>query len=195
VSGFCAVPRSNGLVGREGPAAMPDLLFVDQGGCRRRSASSILATSCEVRKPSKKWRNGTRPSAWPRGRSRHVVRFLHRDWRASRSRSAHAITSEWSPKIDSAWVASVRAATCMHERRQLAGDLVHVRDHQQQALRRGEGRGQRTGLQRTVHRAGGAGPRTAFLDIRGVVPQMFLRPLASPTHRNNSPMGLDGVIG
>ncbi len=25
-----------------------------------------------------------------------------------------AITSEWSPKIDSAWVATVRAATCMH---------------------------------------------------------------------------------
>ena len=40
---------------------------------------------------------------------------------------------------------------------QLAGDLVHVRDHQQQALRRGERRGERTGLQRAVHGTGSAG--------------------------------------
>ena len=39
---------------------------------------------------------------------------------------------------------------------QLAGDLVHVGDHQQQALRRGEGRGQGAGLQGAVDRAGGA---------------------------------------
>jgi hypothetical protein len=41
--------------------------------------------------------------------------------------------------------------------RQFAGDLEHVGDHQQQALRRGEGGGQRPGLQRAVDRAGGAG--------------------------------------
>ena len=40
---------------------------------------------------------------------------------------------------------------------QLAGDLVHVRDHQQQALRRGERRGERAGLQRAVHGTGSAG--------------------------------------
>ena len=40
---------------------------------------------------------------------------------------------------------------------QFAGDLVHVRDHQQQALRRGERRGERAGLQRAVHGTGGAG--------------------------------------
>jgi len=39
----------------------------------------------------------------------------------------------------------------------IAGDLVQVRQHQQQALRRGEGGGQRAGLQRAVNRAGGAG--------------------------------------
>ena len=42
------------------------------------------------------------------------------------------------------------------EGRQLAGDLVHVRDHQQQALRRGERRGERAGLQGAVDSAGGA---------------------------------------
>ena len=44
-----------------------------------------------------------------------------------------------------------------HRRRQLAGDLEHVRDHQQQALRRGERGGQRTLLERAVQRAGRAG--------------------------------------
>ena len=41
---------------------------------------------------------------------------------------------------------------------QLASDLVHIRYHQQEALRRRKGGGQRAGLQRTVHRTG----RTAF---------------------------------
>ena len=43
-----------------------------------------------------------------------------------------------------------------HRGGQLAGDLEHVGDHQQQALRGGEGGGQRAGLQRAVQRAGGA---------------------------------------
>ena len=34
---------------------------------------------------------------------------------------------------------------------QFAGDLVHIGDHQQQALRGGEGGGQGAGLQRAVH--------------------------------------------
>ena len=38
-------------------------------------------------------------------------------------------------------------------RGEFAGDLVHVRDHQQQALRRGEGRGQRAALQSAVQSA------------------------------------------
>ena len=38
-------------------------------------------------------------------------------------------------------------------RGQFTGDLVHVRDHQQQALRRGEGRGQRAALQGAVQSA------------------------------------------
>ena len=43
-----------------------------------------------------------------------------------------------------------------HARGQLTSDLVHVRDHQQQALRGGEGGGQRTALQRAVQGTGGA---------------------------------------
>ncbi len=38
-----------------------------------------------------------------------------------------------------------------YRRRQFAGDLVHVGDHQQQALGRGEGRGQGSGLERAMN--------------------------------------------
>ena len=48
-----------------------------------------------------------------------------------------------------------------HARRQLAGDLEHVRHHQQQALRRRERRGQRARLQRAVERRRRHRPRTA----------------------------------
>ena len=41
--------------------------------------------------------------------------------------------------------------------RQFAGDLVHVGDHQQQALGSGERGGQGAGAQGAVHRAGRAG--------------------------------------
>ena len=44
-----------------------------------------------------------------------------------------------------------------HARQQFAGDLIHIGDHQQQTLRRGERRRQGTALQRTVHGACGTG--------------------------------------
>ena len=60
-----------------------------------------------------------------------------------------------------------------HRRRQLAGDLVHVRQHQQQTLRTGEAATQRAGLDRAVERPGRAGlrlhldhPRHGAPDIR-----------------------------
>ena len=43
-----------------------------------------------------------------------------------------------------------------HARQHLACDLIHIRDHQQQALGGRVGGGQRAGLQRAVHGAGGA---------------------------------------
>ena len=44
-----------------------------------------------------------------------------------------------------------------HARQQFAGDLIHIGDHQQQTLRRGERRRQGTALQRTVYGACGTG--------------------------------------
>ena len=78
------------------------------------SSSSIFATSCEVRKPSKKCRNGIRDSSVGGLRDqREVLRFLHRFAEQSIAQpvARAAITSLWSPKIDSACAATERAAT------------------------------------------------------------------------------------
>ena len=69
-----------------------------------------------------------------------------------------------------------------YRRCQFSGDFVHVRQHQHQALRRGEGRGQCTSLQGAMDRTGG----TAFVlhfhhgghmapDIRNITGGPFIR--------------------
>ena len=60
-----------------------------------------------------------------------------------------------------------------HGRRQLAGDLVHVRQHQHQALRRRERRRQRAGLQGTVRRAGRATLALHLDNVRHLAPDIF----------------------
>ena len=91
-----------------------------------------------------------------------------------------AITSEWSPKMFRAWAATVRADTWKTRGQQLAGDLVHVGDHQQQALGCGVGGGQSARRQRAVDSAGGTGLRLHFDDLDGGAEDVFLalgRPL------------------
>ena len=105
-----------------------------------------------------------------------------------------AITSLWSPKIDSACVATVRAETWNTRRGQLAGDLEHVGDHQQQALRRREGGGQRAGLQARRAAAPAAPPSLCISTTVGTVPQMFGFPFADHSSAH-SPMFEEGVIG
>jgi hypothetical protein len=74
---------------------------------------SILLTSAEVRKPSKKCRKGMRDSkveAWAI-RAKSCASCTEQE--ASRAKPVErvAITSEWSPKIESAWIARERAET------------------------------------------------------------------------------------
>ena len=80
-----------------------------------------------------------------------------------------------------------------NRRRKFAGDLVHVRDHQQQPLRRGKGGRQRAPLQRAVHCPGGAPLTLHFHYIRHRAPNVLLsfrRPLVRPlTHRELGVMG------
>jgi len=87
-----------------------------------------------------------------RRNGRHVMRLLHRIGRqqckAGRPGGHHVgMVAEDRQRV-------CRDGTCcdMEDgRRQFAGNLVHVGDHQQQPLRRGERRGQRAGLQRAMH--------------------------------------------
>ena len=114
-SGFCALPRMTGPRGRgrrRGGRGRPPRRPPRAG--RRRRAARIVDSSCEVRKPSKKCRNGTR------ARSVAACATSAKSW-ASCTSEAHSIaqpvertamTSEWSPKIDRACVAMARAATC-----------------------------------------------------------------------------------
>ena len=77
------------------------------------SSGVTLESSCEVRKPSKKCRKGTRElrvAAWAT-RARSCA-----SWTVAEESIAHPvertdITSEWSPKMESACVARLRAAT------------------------------------------------------------------------------------
>jgi hypothetical protein len=76
------------------------------------SSCSILLISCEVRKPSKKWRNGMRDSsvAACAMRAKSWASWTEAEASIAQPVDRAVITSLWSPKIDSAWVAIVRAA-------------------------------------------------------------------------------------
>ena len=75
--------------------------------------SSTVFSSWEVRKPSKKWTNGTRVrsvAAWATS-AMSWASCTDADARRANPVCRTAMTSEWSPKIDSPWAASDRAAT------------------------------------------------------------------------------------
>ena len=66
-----------------------------------------------------------------------------------------------------------------HAGQHLAGDLIHVGDHQQQALGGGIGGGQGTGLQRAVDRARGAALRLHLHHLHRLAEQVLL-PVGGP---------------
>ena len=75
--------------------------------------SNALLTSCEVRNPSKKWRNGTRDSRvamWAIS-ARSAASCTEPEESMAYPVERQAMMSEWSPKMESAWVATARAET------------------------------------------------------------------------------------
>ena len=70
-----------------------------------------------------------------------------------------------------------------HRGGQLTADLVHIRDHQQQALAGGKCGGQSAGGQRSVHGTGGAGFTLHLGDFHGLSEQV-LPVVRSPFIRN-----------
>ena len=79
------------------------------------SSTAILLISCEVRNPSKKCRNGTRArsvAAWATS-AKSCASWTEPAASIAQPVVRACITSLWSPKIDRACVATVRAATWM----------------------------------------------------------------------------------
>ena len=70
-----------------------------------------------------------------------------------------------------------------HAGQLLSSDLVHVGDHQQQALRSGEGGGNSTCTQRAVHSAGSAGLRLHLDDLDLVAEDVLLTSCGPLVHR------------
>jgi hypothetical protein len=79
-----------------------------------------------------------------------------------------------------------------HAGQQLAGHLVHVGDHQQQALGGGEGAGQRTGRQRAVDGGGGTGFALKLSDQQCLAENFCARGRPFVTDLAD---GEDGVMG
>ncbi len=107
------------------------------------------------------------------GDQRHVMRFLHAGGAQQGEAGGAHRHDVGMVAEDRQRLGGQRAGGDMeHRRRQLAGDLEHVRQHQQQALRRGERRGQRAGLQRAMHRAGRAAFALHLLHDGDVAPDV-----------------------
>jgi hypothetical protein len=115
-SGFCAVPRTTGWSGVSARARWEATRSSVMSFLRSESSSSsILATSWEVRKPSKKWRNGIRllsEARWEMS-AKSWASWTEPEASSPKPVWRTAITSEWSPKMESAWVATARAETCI----------------------------------------------------------------------------------
>jgi len=164
----------------------------------RRSSSfsiSILLTSWLVRKPSKKCRKGTRLRSvedW------EISAKSWACWTLSELSMAkpvwrQAITSAWSPKIDRAWVAIVRAVTCRTKgvsspaiRYMLGMKSSRPWEAVKDVAREPAWRAPCT--------APAAPPSDCISMTEGIVPQMFLRPWADHSS-DHSPMLDEGVMG
>ena len=185
MSGFCAVPRMNGRSGDR-----------DRARCARTSSSEISArtsssssisivwSSCEVRKPSKKCTNGTRVSsvaAWATS-ARSWASWTDAAESSAKPVWRTAITSEWSPKIDSPCAASERAATCITAEVSSPAILYMFGIISSRPWEAVNVVAKRAALERAVQRAGGAA-FALHLHHRGDRPPQVRPPLARPLVR------------
>ena len=114
VSGFSATPR---ITGASGVRPRDRWASTSASRTSARSTSglnrSIVFSSWLVRKPSKKWTNGTRVrrvAAWATS-AKSCASCTEEAESIAQPVIRALITSEWSPKILNACVATVRAAT------------------------------------------------------------------------------------
>ena len=131
------------------------------------------------------------------GDQREVVRLLHGTCREHRPTGRAGVHDVAVIAEDRQRVRGDRARGNMHDARsELSRDLEHVRDHEQQALRRSERRSQRTGLQRAVQRARGTGFGLHLHDVGNRPPEVRssrCRPVVGVLAHRRS--GRDGIEG
>ncbi|MPM81537.1 hypothetical protein SDC9_128591 [bioreactor metagenome] len=114
------------------------------------------------------------------GNKREVVGFLNRGGGGHRETGRAATHHVGVVAEDRQRLRRKRTGGNMKDRREhFTGDLVHVRDHEQQALAGRVGGGQRTGRQRPVHRARGACLGLHFSDFQ-LLTEHVPEPLAGP---------------
>ena len=196
VSGFSAVPRRFGASG-----VMPRLRKARMSSSRtsaRRSSSvssSMVLTSWLVRKPSKKWRKGTRlrrVAAWATS-AKSCASWTLEELSIAKPVMRTLMTSEWSPKMDSEWVATVRAATWMTagvSSPAILNMFGTIRSRPWEAVNVVP----RTPLLTIPCNAPAAPPSDCISMTSGTAPQMFARPWLVQVSES-SPIGEDGVIG
>ena len=174
-SGFCAVPRStgrSGVIARRG-VRQPAPHRANRAG-RRPISSSILATSCDVRKPVEEMQEGHAALRVAPGRCRRSRALPARNGAEHGEAGLAAGHHVGMIAEDGQGVRGQRAGRDVHaEAGQFAGDLVHVGDHQQQALRGGEGGGQRCRLAGRRGRRRWRPPSDCISVTWGIVSQMF----------------------
>ncbi len=146
---------------------------------------SIFCTSCEVRKPSKKCTKGRRADsaeAWAMS-AMSIASCTEPEADEAEAGRAHGhdvtVIAEDGERV----CGDRTSGNVKHRRGQLARHLEHGRDHEQQALRGGEGRGQRPGLQGAVRGRGRTTFTLHFDDRRDHAPDVgpaLRRPLIGP---------------
>ena len=156
-------------------------------------SSSIFASSCEVRKPSKKCRKGTRDSrvAACAIAARSWASCTEFEQRSAKPVCRQAITSEWSPNIERAWVANVRAVTCM-----VKGDSSPAILYMLGIMRSRPWEAVNVVASAPAWRAPctapAAPPSDCISAISGITPQRFVSGSGSPTRRRVQPWESSG---
>ena len=157
-SGFCAVPRRTG---RSGVSARSPVLL-DQL-VREHRAQVVVGQLLDLRdlvggaeSVEEVEERDARAKAGGLADQRHVVRFLDRSGGEHREAGLAAGHHVGVVAEDREGVRGHAPRGDVHAvARELARDLVHVGDHQEQALRRREGRRERARLERAVYGPGG----------------------------------------
>ncbi len=195
-SGFWAVPRTTGASGVR-PRVRKARTSSSRTSARMSSSSrtAILLISCDVRKPSKKCRNGTRArrvEAWATS-AKSCASWTELAASIAQPVVRACITSLWSPKIDRAWVATVRAATWMTagvsspQTLNMLGTMSRSPCDAVNVVASAP-------FWRAPWRAPAAPASDCISTTSGTLPQMFGRPAAAQSSQCSA-IGVAGVIG